>query len=70
MGPINLSLPTPSPPTEFAVVGENRDDPNQLLLLGADGRHYAYSLSAGDTTPVDPDATWSIDQTQAYELFG
>lgn len=48
-------------PTVFAVVGENRDDPDRLLLLGDDGRHYQYELPAGTTTPVVPDEQWLID---------
>jgi len=33
----------------FAVVGQHRDDPSRLLLLGEDGRYYAY---AADHRPV------------------
>ena len=47
--------------TIFAVVGEHRDDPNRLLLLGDDGRHYAHRLPDGPTTPVEPDAQWVVD---------
>ena len=45
----------------YAVVGEHRDDPDRLLLLGADGQHYAYALPDGPTTPVEPDETWTVD---------
>jgi hypothetical protein len=47
--------------TVFAVVGEHRDDPDRLLLLGADGRHYAYPLPDGPAAPVDPDEEWALD---------
>ena len=49
-------------PTIFAVIGERRDDPGQLLLLGANGQHDAYRLVDGRTTPVAPDATWALDR--------
>ncbi|MEA2513134.1 MAG: hypothetical protein QOF01_2709 [Thermomicrobiales bacterium] len=47
--------------TVFAVVGEHHDDPDRLLLLGADGQHYQFLLQEGTTTPVVPDETWVID---------
>ena len=46
----------------FAVVGERRDDPTHLLLLGADGRHYDHALPDGPTVPVEPDAGWALDE--------
>jgi len=45
----------------FSVIGENRDDPDHLLLIGADGQYYQYRLLDGTTTPTDPDDTWVID---------
>jgi len=45
----------------FAVIGENRDDPDCLLLLGADGQYYQYQLPEGIPTPTDPDDTWVFD---------
>jgi hypothetical protein len=51
----------PAVPTVFAVVGENRHDPDRLLLLGSDGQHYQYHLSDGTTSPVKPDEGWVID---------
>lgn len=44
----------------FAVVGQHRDDPSRLLLLGEDGRHYAYDAS-GRTSPAPVDETWRLD---------
>jgi hypothetical protein len=65
---MNLPLPAPTPPTEFLVVGEHQDDPDQLLLLGADGRHYAYSLPDDVTTPVDPDAAWRMEDVATDDV--
>lgn len=50
--------------TIFAVVGERRDDPLELLLLGADGQHYAYPLPEGPATPVEPDEAWRRDDVE------
>lgn len=44
----------------FAVVGQHRDDPRRLLLLGQDGRYYAYD-AAGRTTPVRLGPEWELD---------
>ena len=48
--------------TIFAVVGERRDDPLELLLLGDDGQHDAYPLPDGPATPIEPDAAWQVDR--------
>jgi hypothetical protein len=58
-----------TPPTELAVVGENKDDPEQLLLLGSDGNYYAYNLPAGEPEPVEPDEHWEVESTPNEELF-
>ena len=47
--------------TIFSVVGQHRDDPDRLLLLGEDGRHYQYDLPRDATTPVDPTDGWLVD---------
>jgi hypothetical protein len=47
--------------TIFAVVGEHHDDPDRLLLLGADGQYYQYVLPEETTSPVVPDEHWVID---------
>lgn len=63
-------LASPTPPTELAVVGEHKTDPEQLLLLGADGHYYAYSLPDATTAPVEPDdTTWSIETPSPQDLF-
>jgi hypothetical protein len=45
----------------FAVVGEHRDDPDHLLVLGDDGSYYDYTVTTGQTEPVEPTAVWSTD---------
>lgn len=64
---MNISDSHP-PPNELAVVGEKKDDPEQLLLLGVDGRYYAYTLPWGDTQRVEPDEDWAVEAT-TDELF-
>lgn len=48
--------------TVFAAIGEHRDDPDRLLLLGADGHHYAYPLPDGPASPVEPGDEWLVDE--------
>jgi hypothetical protein len=45
----------------FAVIGEDRDDPDRLLVLGADGQHYAYHIAEGTTAPVELNDEWTFD---------
>lgn len=56
----------------FAVVGEHRENPNRLLLLGADGQHYDFVLPDGTTVPVEPDDGWIVDENPpaAEEVAG
>ena len=57
--------------TVFAVVGERREDPNRLLLLGADGQHDDLALPDGTTAPVEPDEAWVVDEDPpAAEIAG
>ena len=52
----------------FSLVGEHRDDPDRLLLLGDDGRFYGYALPDGPFVPTDPDAEdwdWAGDGDSA-----
>jgi hypothetical protein len=58
-----------TPPTELAVVGENKDDPEQLLCLGPDGNYYAYMLPDGAPEPVEPDDHWNVEPASPEELF-
>ena len=45
----------------FAVVGEHRAEPERLLLLGNDGRYYAYAAD-GPPTVVEPTGSWHLDE--------
>ena len=45
----------------FAVVGEHRWEPGRLLLLGEDGRYYAYRAT-GAPIEVEPSAAWHLDE--------
>lgn len=53
-------LNSPSIPTELLVVGEDRNDPRYLLLLGDDGLYYSWFLLDDDTEPVEPDQRWLL----------
>ncbi len=59
-------------PTIFAVIGSHRDDPEQLLLRGDDGRHYTWSSPEDDPAPwadddPEPDDTWQLDVSRTEE---
>ncbi len=58
-----------TPPTELAVVGENKDDPSQLLTLGTDGSYYAYSLADEDWRAVEPDDRWVVEPVSSQEFL-
>jgi len=49
--------------TVFAVVGQHREDPGRLLLLGTDGRHYDLELPDNAPVPCEPDDHWAIDES-------
>jgi hypothetical protein len=51
----------PAVTTVFAVVGEHRDDPDRLLLLGEDGVLYDLNLPDATAVPVEPDERWTVD---------
>ena len=57
--------------TLFAVVGCHREDPDRLLLLGDDGRHYASHLAEDPPAPVEADeGEWALDpQVDAERLW-
>jgi hypothetical protein len=60
--PALLNLPgAPIMTNVFAVVGEHRDDPDHLLVLGDDGSYYDYTVTTGQTEPVEPSAAWRAD---------
>lgn len=66
---MKIPFSDPTPPNELAVVGENKDDPSQLLVMGTDGSYYAYSLSDEDARVVDPDDHWVVEPVSSQELF-
>ncbi len=47
---------------EFNVIGERKDDDLHLLVRGEDGKHYDYSLTSEQVSPVDPDERWTLDR--------
>jgi hypothetical protein len=61
-------LNSPSIPTELLVVGEDRDDPRHLLLLGDDGLYYSWSLLDDAAEPVEPDQRWRLTTPPPEEL--
>lgn len=57
------------PPNELAVVGERKEDPSELLLLGSDGHYYSYTLPDGEPEEVVPNDEWEIETTSPEEFF-
>ena len=47
-------------PNEFTVVGENKDDETELLVLGADGKYYEYDPAHEQFSHVEPDEHWEM----------
>lgn len=47
-------------PNEFTVVGENRDDDTELLVLGTDEKYYGYDPSREQFSVTEPDERWEI----------
>ncbi|MDQ3045394.1 MAG: hypothetical protein M3R06_09655 [Chloroflexota bacterium] len=46
----------------FAVVGEHRQQPGRLLLLGDDGRYYACAPSSPmQPVEINPSDDWTVD---------
>ena len=52
-------------PCEFRVVGERRDDPGHLLVLGCDGRWYDYDITGSRVTPIELTDSWAVDVTES-----
>jgi hypothetical protein len=63
---MNLPHSSSPPPNDLVVVGEHREDPHRLLLLGSDANYYEYSIPNGHTVQVTPDGEWKIER-QAIE---
>jgi hypothetical protein len=53
----------------FAVIGEHREQPERLLLLGADGRYYTNAASVGSPVEVEPTEEWALDDVSVETLF-
>lgn len=66
---VNNLFSDPSPPTELAVIGENREDPSVLLVVSTDQRYYAYSMQDGDTREVEPDDRWDVQPASIPNPF-
>ena len=49
----------------FAVVGEHRQEPSRLLLIGDDGHYYAYGAADGQPVEVEPTDEWQLDPEAA-----
>jgi len=47
---------------EFSLVGENREDNTQLLVIGTDGNYYGYDPGHDQLVRVHPDESWIIDE--------
>ncbi len=56
-------------PTEYTVIGENRNDESQLLVMGADGRYYSYIPARELISPIDLDETWIIRDDESLEML-
>ena len=48
---------------DYQLVGELDGNTHKLLLMGADGRYYAYDLLAGDIVALDLDDSWAVDMS-------
>ncbi len=52
-------------PTEYTVVGENREDESQLLVMGEDGNYYSYVPARELISPIVLDESWVIGDAPA-----
>ena len=53
----------------FAVIGEHREQPERLLLLGGDGRFYTYVSDEKAPVEVEPTEEWELDEVGVEGLF-
>ena len=53
---------------DFQVIGELKDDPNHLLLLGDDRHWYDFDIASGSITPIEPSDAWAVDLTDRVAL--
>ena len=54
---------------DFQVIGELRENPLHLLLLGTDGACYAYDMVNGDITELEPDDSWAVDVIETASVL-
>jgi hypothetical protein len=47
---------------QFSIIGQHRENPDQLLLIGDDGQRYATDISMSDPVPVESDEDYLIDE--------
>lgn len=66
---MKIPISNPTPPNELMVVGENKENPSQLLTMGTDGSYYAYSLVDEAWSVVEPDDRWVVEPASNQELF-
>ncbi len=45
----------------FNVIGQHREEPSWLLLVGAYGHYYAYATEDAEPREVEPNDQWVID---------
>lgn len=54
---------------EFIIVGEHKDDDQQFLVKGADGRFYDYQPARDNFEPVEPTADiWEITAPEVMAM--
>ena len=53
---------------DFQVIGERKDDPGHLLMLGDDGHWYDYDIALGSIVLVDPSELWAVDIAEQVTL--
>jgi hypothetical protein len=66
---MNLQPVDPVPPIELTVVGERRNNPARLLLLGTDNNYYEYSPDMGSPVFTVPDDEWVIETLAVEHLY-
>jgi hypothetical protein len=55
--------------TVFSVVGEHRNEPHRLLLLGDDGLLYAFVANLPQPTAVRSTDEWQLDPVPSERRF-
>jgi hypothetical protein len=49
----------------FNVIGQHREEPSLLLLIGDDGHYYAYATVDAEPREVEPGDQWVMDTDEA-----